>query len=170
MNSAKKLLMFLLVLILAAAGPALAQSAGTSPEGFHWEIGEEGLLISGYEGSSRELTIPAEIDGHPVRAIGEEAFAESQLSRVSLPNSLISIGAGAFYDNQLGEITIPASVTYIGTGAFMYNPLIRVSLGANVQLGSWVFGNGFEALYNNSARAAGTYARPNAESRDWARR
>ena len=76
----------------------------------------------------------------------------------------------AFARNQLSSISIPSSVTSIGEEAFSDNQLTSVSIGANVTLGWNGFGySGFEAAYETSGRAAGTYTRPN-YSTDWTRR
>ena len=78
-----------------------------------------GLVISGYRGSEREITIPSQIGGLPVVAIGEEAFKGSDVTRVTLPEGLCEIGWFAFSGcDELFEITIPSTVTTIGYGAF----------------------------------------------------
>lgn len=56
---------------------------------------EEGITITGYTGGSTVLVIPAELDGKPVVAVGEEAFAGSSVRALSLPDSLRRIGFGA---------------------------------------------------------------------------
>ena len=79
----------------------------------------EGLVISGYRGNEREITIPSQIGGLPVVAIGEEAFKGSGVTRVTLPEGLCEIGWFAFSGcDELFEITIPSTVTTIGYGAF----------------------------------------------------
>lgn len=40
-----------------------------------WEINDDYLVIKGYDGLQSSLVIPSEIDGIPVKAIDEEAFA-----------------------------------------------------------------------------------------------
>ena len=53
-------------------------------------------------------------------AISSNAFRGSQISRVVIPDSVVSIGDNAFYGCvDLIEVTIPNSVTTIGNGAFM---------------------------------------------------
>ena len=54
-----------------------------------------------------------------VNSIGSEAFANSGLTSLTIPNSITSIGDWAFQDCQnLSAITIPSSVTFIGNYAF----------------------------------------------------
>ena len=53
--------------------------------------------ITGYKGEDAELTISGELDGHPVREIGEVAFYKcNTLTAVALPEGLTSIGESAF--------------------------------------------------------------------------
>jgi hypothetical protein len=54
-----------------------------------------------------------------VNSVGSEAFANSGLTSLTIPNSITSIGDWAFQDCQnLSAITIPSSVTFIGNYAF----------------------------------------------------
>ena len=53
--------------------------------------------ITRYKGTDEDLTVPAELDGHPVREIGHKVFYEcGALTTVALPDSLTSIGDRAF--------------------------------------------------------------------------
>ena len=55
-----------------------------------------------------ELVIPSTYEGLPVTTIGVEAFAESSLTSVIIPNSVISIGSGAFYKcDSLEKLMLP---------------------------------------------------------------
>lgn len=75
---------------------------------------------NGYNKPVRDFVIPAEIDGLPVTSIGDDAFEfGSNLTSVTIPDSITYIGAGAFYHcSILNSVTIPDSVTSIGAGAF----------------------------------------------------
>jgi hypothetical protein len=95
------------------------------------------LTITGYRGTSGAVTIPAEIDGKPVTAIGNFAFRNNRLTSVAIPDSVTSIGNHAFSDNQLTAVTIPNSVTSIGNGAFSGNKLTSVTIGEGVSWG-WI--------------------------------
>lgn len=63
----------------------------------------EGASVSG------ALVIPPEIDGKPVQRIAEEAFRDcTELTSVTVPDSVLEIGAGAFRGcESLREIEIP---------------------------------------------------------------
>ena len=47
-----------------------------------------------------------------------DAFANTALSSITLPDSLEYIGSGAFYNTPLTSIVIPNNVYFIGSGAF----------------------------------------------------
>ena len=56
------------------------------------------ITITGYAGTISQLTIPETIDGLPVRSIGNDAFnSRSDLTSVTIPNSVTSIGDQTFY-------------------------------------------------------------------------
>jgi hypothetical protein len=63
-----------------------------------WETEQEndGLVITGYTGNDTAITIPDKINGAAVVGIGEEAFADTELTSVTLPNSVTTIGIAAF--------------------------------------------------------------------------
>lgn len=70
-----------------------------------------------------EVIIPSFINygnDYTVNAIGQDAFADcSDLTSITIPNSVTSIGLRAFQScSKLNSITIPNSVTTIGSEAF----------------------------------------------------
>ena len=81
---------------------------------------EGGVEITGWSGDENELSVPPEIDGERVVAIGTRAFAGCrELERVILPEGLERLGDGAFADCPgLEEVSVPASVTRVGENPF----------------------------------------------------
>jgi hypothetical protein len=73
--------------------------------------------------NAANIIIPEKIDGAPVTAIGNSAFAQDwELRGVTLPNSVTEIKAGAFRGcRSLGQINMPASLKRIGEMAFFEN-------------------------------------------------
>ena len=77
------------------------------------------LTVTGYSGNQTELDIPSQIDGSALASIGESAFADSNIKKITLPDTVTTIGWFAFSGcKELREITIPESVSLIGYGAF----------------------------------------------------
>ena len=90
----------------------------------------------------RHLVIPAELDGHPVTAVADNAFMDwsalesvvlpdtvtaigdrafmgcTRLESVDLPEGLRTIGEQAFFDTGLRKVIIPDSVISFGNQAF----------------------------------------------------
>ncbi|WP_285398368.1 leucine-rich repeat protein [Lysinibacillus sp. fls2-241-R2A-57] len=99
-----------------------------------------GVAITGYNGSSKDIVIPNEIDDQPVVVIDDQAFHNRQLTSVELPSSLTTIGRSAFADNFLTIVKIPEGVTTIEEGAFYANQLKTVELPSSVtKIGSYAF-------------------------------
>jgi len=104
------------------------------------------------------------------------------LTSIKFPSSITifgGVGAGynpTFFGNRLTSIIIPESVINIGGLAFGGNQLTSITIGANVKIetdyngssfGSWMNSTGFEEVYNNNNKRAGTYSRTNTNDRNW---
>ncbi len=92
-----------------------------------YDVTDNSVTITGYNYAiepgkeSGVLTIPAEIAGKPVTAIGNSAFRGcTGFTKLSLPDSLTSIGEWAFYNctGFTGTLSLPGSLTTIGDYAF----------------------------------------------------
>ena len=90
---------------------------------FKYELSEEGLTITSYEGSDKEVIIPDEIDGYKVSVIGKKAFKDNTtMTSVVIPEGVSNIKAEAFYGcNALSHIefnakscTVTAANTFDG--------------------------------------------------------
>jgi hypothetical protein len=124
-----------ITVMVIAAGCATTSGAGSTPErDFQTEVKDGAVAITGYTGNAKNVTIPDRIGDLPVTAIGEEVFYRKQLTRVTIPGSVITIGDRAFTRNDLTSVTIPNSVTTIGEGAFGVNRLTSVTLPDSVTI------------------------------------
>ena len=64
---------------------------------FTYESTEGGVTVTGYTGGEIVVVIPDTLDGSPVVAIAEKAFAgNGSLKAVSIPDSVVTVGKGAF--------------------------------------------------------------------------
>lgn len=107
----------------AGATPPASSAIDTpsNPEYFGFEyITENGeVTITAYNGKSSEIIIPASINGSPVVHIADNAFENSSLVSVSMPETLESIGWFAFSGSiGLERVVIPKNVSEIGYSAF----------------------------------------------------
>lgn len=95
--------------------------------------------ITNYTGLSKDVIIPATINGVKVTTIGSTAFYRKGLTSLTLPYTLTRIdngieeGVGAFSGNNLAIVTIPDSVTYVGSDAFYGSNVKKLILGENVK-------------------------------------
>ena len=82
-----------------------------------------------------DIEIPAVIDGYSVTEIGNNAFKNSTITGVTIPDNVETIGNSAFYGcDGLENITIGESVETIGDYAFRYcDNLESVIIGENVE-------------------------------------
>lgn len=125
-------------LTLLTITPAAAGAADTYTENgvtYEYTVSGGKAVITSANGAKGEVTIPAEIDGNAVTAIGAGAFfGATELGAAILPEGLESIGDSAFMGClHITEITIPDSVTSIGKGSFMScTDLTSVTVGAGI--------------------------------------
>jgi hypothetical protein len=113
---------------------------------------EGGAIITkffSYNSYGLSISVPGELGGRPVTAIGEGAFFGAALSGLTLPGTLERIGNKAFAGNWLQSISIPDAVTEIGKLAFQNCELETVNLGSGLKsIGDYAFdGNQVTALF-----------------------
>ena len=92
-----------------------------------------------YTGTDTIVTLDV-YQGIPITVIADNAFKDTNVTQVNLPEGLLTIGAGAFQNTQLtGVFSLPTSLQIIGENAFknagrFSTPLIlptNVTIGAN---------------------------------------
>jgi hypothetical protein len=90
---------------------------------YYYQVGIAASSVTKSPSVSGDIEILSQftVDGSTYRVenIDKEAFRDcSNLTNVTIPNSVVNIGIGAFLRSGLTSITIPNSVTNIGSGAF----------------------------------------------------
>ncbi|GEM_PF-3524967 len=87
---------------------------------FTYTLSNNTATITGYVGSGGSITVPAVIDGYPVRSIGVSAFDRcATITSVLISNGIRTIESNAFsYCPNLTEVKLPPSVETIGSDAF----------------------------------------------------
>ena len=98
--------------------PGAPSQSDTEAMGFKYIIADGVASITGYEGNSKKIVIPATVGGYRVTSIADGAFENSKITDVIISDGIERIGWFAFGNcKDLKSITIPSSVTSIGYGA-----------------------------------------------------
>lgn len=95
-------------------------------------------VLTGYCGVKSKLDLSAAFADGSLTAIGDDAFAHSHITEITLPDSVTRIGDRAFYASDLKTITANG-VTAAGSQAFMDSALETANLGALDTLGALAF-------------------------------
>lgn len=91
--------------------------------------GGKATITDADENLSGDVIIPAAIDGCPVVAIGENAFAGCLMTNVVISEGIESIGYCAFMScAYLESVVIPKTVETIEEGAFFYSRLLNITV------------------------------------------
>lgn len=96
---------------------------------------EEAIIVA-YNGDEKNVIIPNEVDGYPVRCIGSKTYDDGYphsafenntiIESVVIPNTVIDIGDDAFYGCiSLKKVYIPNGVEYVHMGAFQNCPSLE---------------------------------------------
>ena len=87
---------------------------------FAFTVSQGKATITKYNGSDAEVTLPTELGGYPVTAVGQEAFAyNTALETLVVPEGVTEIGHFAFEGcSNLRSVTLPTTLTKSGYDAF----------------------------------------------------
>jgi hypothetical protein len=96
--------------------------------------------ITGFDGWDKEITIPAQIDGVNIRAIGDSAFKNMGITKLTIPAGIRIIGREAFQGNKLTSLTLPDHVI-VNPNAFSDNALKSITAGNDVWILPQAFSN-----------------------------
>lgn len=102
------------------AQTTVRQPAEATPaDDFATSVSGGQVTITGYSGVAGDIVIPAEIDGLPVTAIGDGAFARQTILSVAIPEGVKRLGSSVFdFCPYLKSVSLPESLRIIGGNAF----------------------------------------------------
>ena len=92
------------------------------PDGsLYYTVSESGVLVTRFQGTAARVTVPAAIEGRPVRGLFKKAFlSRKDLRRVTLPDTLEEVGDWAFgYCSGLVQVTLPQKQIRFGKSVFL---------------------------------------------------
>lgn len=108
-------------LTIQSGNPAVQDAANEQLFDFKFILNNTAVIVTRYNGTAADVTIPSRYKGKPVTMIDHAAFFNSVVTSVTIPDSVTSIDDNAFgFCSQLTNISIPNSVTYIGFSAFAH--------------------------------------------------
>ena len=106
-------------LTIQSGNPAVQDAVNAQLFDFAFTPDNTAVIVTRYNGTAADVTIPSRYKGKPVTMIDHAAFFNSVVTSVTIPDSVTSIGDNAFANcSQLTNISIPNSVTSIGFSAF----------------------------------------------------
>lgn len=120
-NSFESLVYGLEVQETASSDDSSAGNSGiVDNKNFFYTVSGNCATITGYGGALETISIPAELDGYPVVAIGNSAFSNNtKVKEITLPSTIVSIGEYAFCGcSSLTRINLPDGMETIDYCAF----------------------------------------------------
>jgi hypothetical protein len=127
-------------------------STAVRAQDFGYTIAAGTVTITSYKGAGGAVNIPGSINGLPVTSVGGFAFFFcTELTSVTIPDSVTDIGSGAFFGcTSLTGITIPDSVTSIGHVPGFEEPFVEGTFQGCMGLTGVYFEGNAPADYNGA--------------------
>lgn len=99
-------------------------------DGITYRIDENDAMVAAAEATLTEANIPSSVEfegnQYPVIKINDEVFSgNTNLTSVTLPESLTTLGDRAFYGCRFKTLTLPSTITKIDDGVFSHNNNLR---------------------------------------------
>ena len=89
--------------------------------------------INNYKGSNKEIIIPEKIEGIHVKIIGDFAFSNMEIDKLTLPDGIEYIKGYAFAGNNIEIIDFPKSLKAIDEMAFSFNQINKLKLSEGIE-------------------------------------
>jgi len=122
---------------LAASAQAYAGTAGLE---FIAINNNKGYSVSTGTVTTGAVVIPATYNNLPVTAVADNAFNRTQITAVTIPDSVTAIGNNAFSScAELKNVTMGNKLASIGDGAFARSGITSITIPANVGIASNAF-------------------------------
>ena len=97
-------------LTIQSGNPAVQDAANEQLFDFKFTPDNTAVIVTRYNGTAADVTIPSHYKGKPVTMIDHAAFHDSAVTSVTIPDSVTSIPDDAFaFCSQLTNISIPNS-------------------------------------------------------------
>lgn len=91
------------------------------------------IRITRYTGKEKNIIIPAKIGGYIVNEIGSEAFRNTNIDSVRIPDTVKKLNEKCFYASNVKSVTFADGVEKIPAEAFMYcRSLVEINLPYNL--------------------------------------
>ncbi len=122
--------LFLIVSIVLSVTAYASEADGDYAVGYLQYTIKDGLATITHcdEYLTGEFSVPSELSGCPVVAIGDRAFIKSQLSKLTIPESINYIGDEAFAFSSIETYIGVENVSHIGKYAFAASPVRSIAL------------------------------------------
>ncbi len=96
----------------------VAVSSG-STTGILYTVGDDGVTVTGYDGTSAYLFLPETYEGKALTSIASDAFRGLPIKYIRMPKTIRNIGNNAFRDcTELRAVDLPSELSNLGSGAF----------------------------------------------------
>lgn len=108
----------------------------------YYIINKNELMITEYKGADKDVVIPDTYNDYKVTAIGAFVFDSSDITSVTIPDTITEIKDYAFAScKQLKSVKLPSSLKTLGTNVFFFcSALESIELPASIEdLGIYTF-------------------------------
>ncbi len=106
-----------IIMLLSIFSTSVFALTSTKPVGWEYDVSNSKATVTAYTGAAATVTVPETIDSYTVEKIAANAFKDTTIKVLNLPETLTTLSKNALSDSSVQSVYVPISCIVIGAAA-----------------------------------------------------